>query len=495
LAVLLFAALAAAPLTAGIEKRRTFLMLALGALAAALCLVKANAGVFASAALAMTFAACGQRTPAWRAIAVTIAVACTVLPFVLMRNHLDALWARSYCWVEVAAVAGCVANMLRLRRVPLITRGDCIQAAAGFASTVTAIVAVLKMQGVPVFAVYDSLLVAPARIFLEHRTWFHAPDLMKLTSVWAAVGLSVALFSAWKQPLRGTAVWNTLFAGKLLFCVIAIAAALTRRPLLPVVAPFVWLLLFNPSQTDDESQSFPRGMLAILTVLQALYAYPVAGNQYHLIQVLIWVAVVVCVGDTLSWFADYWRLREKSMRWGRAAATSALVMVALLHVRVGLGRYQTYQELSPLDLPGARLLRVDNETRENFKLLVSNLKQHCDSLESYPGLRSLNFWSGLNPVTGLNIDNWAQSFSAEQEQKVVAALSMHPHACVVYDLRLAEFWNPGQENLDHHPLVGYIFRNFQPVSESGDYQLMMRKDRIRTAASSPAPSLGPVYSR
>lgn len=482
LAVLLFVALAAALVTACMENRRTVLMLALGVLPAALLLVKVNAGAFAMAAVAMTFAACGPRTRGWRALGLAMAAACTALPVVLMRNHLDAQWARSYCWLEVASVAGCVCGLLRIRRVPLITRRDCILAAGGFAFTVAAVMAILQAQGVSMFAVYDSLLVAPSRIFLQHRTWFREPALIKITAPWALAGLGTAVFTAWRQPLRGTPVWRALFAGKAVFCAAALAAIFTERPILPVVTPFVWLLLFNPSQADDESQSFPRGLLSILTVLQTLYAYPVAGNQFQFIQILLWITLMVCVGDSLSWLADSWRMHERPMRWGRTAATTALVAVALMQVWEGMERYRKYRTLPSLDLPGARLIHVAPDTKANFRWLVSNLKQQCDSFESYPGLRSLNFWTGIEPLTGLNIDNWAQSFSPDQEQQVVAALSRHPQACVVYDRHLAEFWNPGEENLENHPLVGYIFRNFQPVSSSGDYQLMLRKERIGTLA-------------
>jgi hypothetical protein len=342
--------------------------------------------------------------------------------------------------------------------------------------------AILQAQGVSMFSVYDALLVAPSRIFLEHRTWFRVPPSMKLTAPWALLGLGSAAFSAWKQPLTDTPAWRVLFAGKTVFCAVALAVIVSGRPVLPVVIPFAWLLLFNPNQADDESQSFPRSLLSILTVLQSLYAYPVAGNQAQFIQILLWITLIVCVGDSLSWLAGAWRPSGVPVRWVRIAATAALVAVALLQVREGVQRFRKYRSLPSLDLPGARLVHVSPGIKADQRWLVGSLQRQCDSFESYPGLRSLNFWTGIEPLTGLSIDNWAQSFSPDQEQRVAAALSGHPQACVVYNPRLAEFWNPGKENLDNHPLVGYIFRNFQPVSGSGDYQLMLRSERVGKAA-------------
>jgi hypothetical protein len=272
-----------------------------------------------------------------------------------------------------------------------------------------------------------------------------------------------------------------LFAGKTVFGVVALVTILFQRPLLSVVTPFAWLLMFDPNQADGESQSFPRRFLSILTVLQTLYAYPVAGSQFKFIQILLWITVVVCVGDSLFWLTDSRRMHEGLTRWGRTAATAALAAVALVQMGVVADRYRDYRSLPSLDLPGARLVHTKPDTKANFHWLVRNLKQQCDSFESLPGLPSLNFWTGIEPLTGLNGDAWTISLSPDQQRQVVAAISSHPRACMVYNRRLAEFWNPGGESLEDLPLAGYIFRNFQPVGGSGDYRLMLRNERIGAA--------------
>ena len=157
LTLLLLVALAAFPLIAGIENRRTVLMLALGALPAALLLVKINAGAFAMAAVAMTLVSCGPRSRAG------------------------------------------------------------LLAAGGFAATFAAVMAILQAQGVSMPVVYDSVVVAPARVFLAHRTWFVAHGLSRFTAPWALAGLGAAVFTAWRQPLPGIPAWRALFAGKTVF--------------------------------------------------------------------------------------------------------------------------------------------------------------------------------------------------------------------------------------------------------------------------------------
>jgi hypothetical protein len=482
LTLLLLLALAAIPVIAGMEERRTVLMLALGVLPAALMLVKINAGAFAAAAVAMTLASCGPRSRAGRVLGLAVGAACTMLPLILMRNHLDAEWARSYCWLEVASAAGCVCCMLRARFRPLVTLRDCVLTAGGFAATLAMVLTILQAQGVSMAAAYECLLVAPSRIFVAHRTWFVAPHLLELTPLWALAGLGTALLTAWRQPLSGTPAWRALFAGKTVFGAVALVTTLLHRQTLTIVTPFTWLLLFDPNLPDGESQSFPRRLLSILTVLQTLYAYPVAGSQLRFIQILLLITVVVCVGDSLSWLTGSRRMHERLIPWGRTAATAALAAVALVQVGLAMARYREYRSLPSLDLPGAQLVHVDPDTKANFHWLVVNLQRQCDSFESLPGLPSLNFWTGIEPLTGLNIDAWTVSLSPGQQRQVVAAISSHPRACMVYNRPLANFWNPGGESLENQPMVAYIFRNFQPVGVSGDYQLMLRNDRIDAAA-------------
>jgi hypothetical protein len=98
------------------------------------------------------------------------------------------------------------------------------------------------------------------------------------------------------------------------------------------------------------------------------------------------IVVVVCAGDSFSWLSA-----SRRMYPGRATATAALVLIALVQVGVGVKRYREYRSLPSLNLPGARLVHVEPDIRANFHWMVRNLKKQCDSFESLPGLYSLNF--------------------------------------------------------------------------------------------------------
>lgn len=477
-AMLLLLALVAAPLFAALETRRTLLMLALGALSAGLLLIKINAGAIAVGAVAMTLLSGARPTRFWRVLGITAAMACTALPWLLMRNHLDLPWGRSYCLLAMASAASCSICMLSRPQVPSVTFRDCLLAVAGFVAAIAAVMAILYGQGVSMFTVYDCLVLAPYRVFMVHRTWYFAPYLLKFTPVWGFVGLSAALFTAWAQPVPGSRAWRVLFAGKAIFSIVALAAVFFQWPLLTVVSPFVWLLLFEPNQANDASQSFPRRLLAIVTALQILYAYPIAGSQAGFIKVLLATTVAVCLGDTIFRLIDSRPTEKRSVKWQRAVATVALAGLAVIQVREVVDRYREYQSMPALDLPGAHLVHVPPAAKADYAWLVRNLRQQCDSFESLPGLPSLNFWTGIEPLTGLNIDAWIVSLSPDQQRKVVAAISSHPRACMVYNQTLSDFWNPAKDDLNDLPLVHYIFQNFRPAGHSGDFQIMLRNDRI-----------------
>jgi len=59
----------------------------------------------------------------------------------------------------------------------------------------------------------------------------------------------------------------------------------------------------------------------------------------------------------------------------------------------------------------------------DFQWLARNLRQSCDAFEGLPRMPSLNFWSGVCPLTGQNMDNWMACFTDSQQMTVIAALA------------------------------------------------------------------------
>jgi len=298
-------------------------------------------------------------------------------------------------------------------------------------------------------------------------------------AVWALAGLLAAAYIAWKQPVPGSESWRRLFLLKTAFSfgAIILVPLWMRDYLLTYVTPFAWLVLFNPNNQLREAQAFPRAFLCILTVVQTIYAFPAAGSQNNLIQVLLFALVAVCAGDSVVWLESTGVGSRWPMRKWRIPANLSLAGVAALSLLLCYHRYSTYVHSPSLDLPGARRVRVTADQRRDFQWLARNIRQSCDGFEGLPGMPSLNFWSGVYPLTGQNIDNWMACFTDSQQKVVIAALAPRARACVVYNPAIMKFWGTKAEVLQSLPLVQYIRQNFRIVANSGEYYLMMRNER------------------
>jgi hypothetical protein len=485
LALLLVVAVVACPLCLDLTKRSTTLMITLGSLVGMLLLIKVNIGIFVLASLALALLAQGPPGRIGRALGYAVSGGCILLPVALMWNHLDAGWAREYCVVVTASISGAVFCLFPMWRHCTVRWRDCLLSAVGCALTVAVTMAVLAAQGVSMGVVLDSLVFLPYRISVRHHNWYHAPPgSSPAWALWAAVGLGLALYTVWKRPSPGSPEWRHLLRIKAALTPVMVVAIPLRLNLLALVTPFAWLVLFHPDEKDQEAQSFPRTLLCTVTILQTLIGFPIFGSQGLFIQCLLIVLVLVCAYDSLAWITGFGTRPRWFAHWGHAIAVGALAAIILLNFGIVLKRYHAYRALPALDLPGARQVHVEAEVKEHFEPLVSAIRRSCDAFESLPGLPSLNFWTEEYPLTGLNVDAWTLVLSAEQQGRVIAALSRHPRACIVYNPRLSAFWNPGGEDLEVLPLVQYIRQGFRPTMVSGEYQLLIRNARSWNPAES-----------
>src|SRR5450759_2028640 len=150
LCMLLLLCLAGSGLLAANPRYLWLAMAAAGSLAAALTLVKVNIGIFAILAVAVTILFQSPPTWFWRIAQYAAGAAALVLPFALMRVHLNDPAAQAYCVVVTAAMAGVLAGAPCLAKAGTISDRHCLAAAAGFAVTFGLVLLVLFWQGVPI---------------------------------------------------------------------------------------------------------------------------------------------------------------------------------------------------------------------------------------------------------------------------------------------------------------------------------------------------------
>jgi hypothetical protein len=212
-------------------------------------------------------------------------------------------------------------------------------------------------------------------------------------------------------------------------------------------------------------------LIVPIAILQVLHAYPVAGSQTVWATVLVFVPVAIALAAGMSGLR-MWRVAGPEMRG---------VLVGLLCVAVALAMglwplavWKNYLDLTPLQLPGARLVRIDAPHAHELRLLTRVVKANCDTFFSLPGLDSLYIYSALPTPTG-QLANWAGDLTNHQEREVVAELS-HLEAtgkrvCIVRDLNSPFYkWNPGSEaNRPIGRLIGqyrHIVAMFGPTAPS-----------------------------
>uniref|UniRef100_Q02CC3 Glycosyltransferase RgtA/B/C/D-like domain-containing protein n=1 Tax=Solibacter usitatus (strain Ellin6076) TaxID=234267 RepID=Q02CC3_SOLUE len=472
LCIILLIALAASGLAAGSGRLRHAAAALAGALPAALLLVKINIGIFATLAAALAVLYHAPQLPLVRIARYLAGAASLVLPFLLMRAHLNDPLEIAYCVAVTAGMAALLTGVVK--PVPVLSLADCAIAVSAFALTAAAVLGVLLIQGVAPFTILTSLVLQHVQLSVKQGNWYMSMGLDPAWIAWALLAPVLALFLVRRRERQLPPL--AIMAFSILAFVVA---ALGTNRVVGAVTPFCWLVAYRPGA------SYARTLLAALATLQTLYAYPLAGSQAPFITVLLLVVAGVCLADSL---ADL----PASLREGTLARTTgiAVVLLALLAYPAQAWRARNfYLSHAPLNLPGASRIRIAPHEAANFQWLVRQLKQHCDTFVGYPGIPSLYFWTG-KPMPGplhtppgpLNADAWTLLLTPAQQQPIVDEFAQHPNACVVYHPSGVLFWNRNGNDESALPLVSYIQHNFKTVGSIGDYQFQVRNQRAFTDA-------------
>ena len=484
--MLLLLCLVASGILAARSGYRWLAMVLVGMLVAALALIKVNIGIFVilAAALAIVF----QLPPNGlvRAGRYAVGVVALILPAVLMKAHLGVVATQAYCGVVTVSIAALLAGS-RSARVSLLSMRDVWITIASFGATAGLVLLIIELHGTPFSDILWSLVLQHLKTNVEQAFWYFPLILGRRWIVWALAGLAAAvtLTAAARKDrkLNGLLAW-----AKLLFGLVALGLAwAVPSNLIGFVTPFCWLVLFPPP--GEETPSFPRMLLCTTTVLQTLYAYPIAGSQAMFLQALLVVVGAVSCGDFLR--APAIRLRLDPLRPAlRASVAGVLLLVALYYAHEAFRSRRYYLSLTPLALPGAERIRVPADQARTYQWLVRNLKQSCDGFVGYPEMPSLHLWSGVpspgplhEPPGPLNGDAWMLVLTREQQEIIVKDFSRFSNPCVVYIPKLVTFWNKGRQDWSDLPLVKYIQQHFKTAGETDGYYFLIRNERQLATAN------------
>jgi hypothetical protein len=431
--------------------------LVLGALAGAIALSKINLAIFVIAGLALVFALGVPAGAFGTVLRASGCVAALALGPMLMRGTFGhgggaERFAALVAFSGAASLAACAGY--RMER-PLGVR----EAAAFFAGLVVACAAILAFPlagGSTLGGTWFSLVVYPSQNFAQ--SFSNPLQVRSISLVWMVVNLGLAVW--WR--MRGLPPW--CIAGlKLLFAALVAGFTMTyqHNEVLGLGTPMLWLVMASPRSTGG----MLRPLLALMGVLQVMYAYPVSGSQGQFVTVLFVVIAAICVHDTLPWIA------ERIPVSGQAAALVTMVAVAAMYAHDLRSARARFLSMEPLNLPGAHRLRIEPERAAAIRRVVE-ASRGCTMLVSEPGLYSLNLLSRRPAPSGLVAGAWMLFNDDASQRAVLAEIANQSRPCAVVDEAVARFW-AGDRDVSGQPLVQTL-HEWPLLFSAGEYEFRAR---------------------
>jgi hypothetical protein len=444
-------------------------MALIGAVVAAIILVKVNVGAFA--ALAVAFALAASLTGRVRRLLLpTTGLVMVAAPLILMARRFDLGWVWELALVIALSAAGIGIAAFR-EESPAVDRRDLVRLVAGAAAVTVACLGFAAAGGLRMSDVVDSvvkalsfpdLFVLPAGVALPHVAW-------AVLSLVAATAILFGRFGARSRPVTPALVRIGIGA----FTWVSVLLLPSWYFLLAL--PLAWVAMLPPPGDDgNPAGPWTRVLLPALAVMEMLEVYPVAGTQE-------WLAALTLVPVGAIIFNDGLRqLRAMSSEsWSKVAASlprgAVIVNVAVWALFVYLSG-MAYASGEPLGLPGTELLRLPPEQASALQSLVRATGKDCTSLITMPRMASLNLWSAQAAVPPINTDSgiWIFSFDASTQQAIVDQIRDRTGVCVVLSQALVNFWAEGRP-VPRRPLVDYIDTNFAPAGTFGIYELLVSR--------------------
>lgn len=433
-----------------------------GALVAFATLVKVNVGAYLllGLALPLVIASPGTRVFGWMLLAIAASA-----PVLIMRAHLG-----SYGYPYAAAVsAGVLSIGLTIDRTlrgavadRRVLQAFCLSGAA----TGVLLLAPAFIGGTSLAALVRTVVVEPSRFATVFFMPAILPDRTPVVALLALLAGAAFLIRriAESQPAR------------VLVAIAKVASVLLVLPTsqgghaaqIGYATPFLWLLLMTPDRTPGAAALFARAALACVGALQTLQAYPVAGSQVSLATVPIAIAVLIALDDGLKVLAAILKfpLAHTALR---AACVSAAVYLSWLAIPGESWRY-AYRTGYGLRLPGAERLRLTRDEVARYQWLAGSAGTNCETLQTVPGLYSLNAWSGVAAPTHANATAWLTLLPAGQRERIWTAAASNPHACIIVNRELASNWL-GPQLLSSTGIDLQLSR-FVATAAAGGYELL-----------------------
>ena len=474
--------LALSVVVAARDWKRPWMLPLLGGIGAACALTKINVGAFFGFALLLALACHSPFFQARRLWFWGLLAFLGVLPFALMRHHLAEGWARHYSAEVAAAIlaAGGIAYVLADER--RVGFQQWLQAGIAFAGTSAVLITVVLLQGSSFYGIWDSLVVGPSR--LGKLFCFPLRSSNCLWSGGAALSLA-AMVVLWRRPLYRLRLPIAIAKG--IYGILGTLVLVTDpKSQLCFLLPWAWLAVVGNQENAlfRGRQTFARVFVCLAAVWQGLQAYPVAGTarcpstQVSIATFLLILIFSLCLHDAIHVFGRESRVNRHLPDLSPRAAVlmKTLIFTSLLYLFVvewcmPVARWRAYTSVPPLELPGARYLRLDEFQSESYRSLAEYLRTQCDTFVVLPGLNSVYFWTGKTPPTYYNINGETILPSERQQTQILAALRQAKRSLIVINERGLPF-GMGSERLAKSRLGCFLRSECHEVKRLGGFRIL-----------------------
>lgn len=473
--------------------RRSGLAMGLvGAILASLLLIKINVGVFGVAAVALTLTsthvALGRRSPILR---LGIEAAFVLAPLVLMSGLIGEPWVQRYA-LHVSAAALALVIVLRTLepdRGEPPTR-EIRWLIAGGVGTAAAACLLIVALGTSPAGLVEGVLIEPLGLADAFALELQISDRLLAFDLLAIMIAGVYWYTR-RVAGEGLSVpWRLSFSAFSIFVGVAMLLSVVglgvpfdaegseASPNELVLLAFAWVPLVAVGGGERRSRAFALRLLPALAVMQALYAYPVAGTQIGFASFLLVAVAALCVDNGVRGFAGAFEIpseRRAVAALSGVAGLAIAVLVALGAVREPWAEARgAYDGGTPVGLPGAERLRLPDFQTTELRGVTAAIERDCDGFITSPGMNSFYLWTGQDPPSGLNATTWMTLFDAEQQSRVVASTQAVDRLCLVRNRFVELFWIGGAE-LPPGPLVTFVEERFTPIETIGPYELMRER--------------------
>jgi hypothetical protein len=468
--VTLAAALAVLGGGTAVHRGRPVAFAAIVALAGtAAVLSKINVGAFFLMAAGTWVAINSQVAARSRTAALATALACAVVPLLLMRGQWPSPWVTAYVLVFACGALALTGALHAARQPEHGIQSGMLGLAIALVIAGVVLVAA-SIHGTSWVGLWKGVVAAPtgfAQVHYVPLNWPAGARELAILQLLAAAAYYFRPRAAWVLPAIGAL---RIAAGGWFFTWVVFSSEPTslQNFCFSYGPSLAWLMAVPLTSSVPTAADRARLWLAWVFIWQTLQAFPVPGSQIGWGSFL-WVPLFVA-----GWHEAviFWAGRlQIAARAAPMVAGFVLLAVATFALwPVGSVGYRHFTMNEPLGLPGSSRLRLGNNIASDLRILQQNARAHGGMLFTYPLMLSLNLWTGHRPPVV------PRSTPEAYERALFDQLERDPRAVLVVNRYWIEL-TLLQGKTQPETLFRYFNEHFMRVLQVDSFELWVHRGR------------------